>query len=118
MSEIYWITRLDALIILMSVIATVAGVLSIISGLAWYITDDKKEIKVAKKVFGITTVLTAVFIIALVFTPNSKQMMLIYGVGSTIDYVQENDKTKQLPDKAVEALNKYLDEYNKDEKEE
>ena len=35
-------------------------------------------------------------------------MYLIYGVGNVIDYCQDNPKVKELPDKAVEALNTWL----------
>lgn len=42
--------------------------------------------------------------------------MLIYGVGGTIDYIKSDDKAKALPDKCVEALNRYLDTVNAEEK--
>jgi hypothetical protein len=41
---------------------------------------------------------------------------MIYGVGGTIDYIKSNDKAKKLPDKCIEALDKYLDNINKEEK--
>lgn len=56
----------------------------------------------------------AVFIPALLLgitVPNSKQAAIIFSVGTTIDYVRNNEKIKELPDKAVDCLNKYIDEY-------
>ena len=45
-------------------------------------------------------------------------MLLIYGVGGTIDYIRKNDTAKQLPDKCIKVLDcfadKYIDEPKKD----
>ena len=54
----------------------------------------------------------------LVFIPTTKEMLLIYGVGGTIDYIKGNYTDKELPDKAVKALDKYLDEISKDKQDE
>lgn len=35
-------------------------------------------------------------------------MSLIYSIGGTIDYIKSNEKAKQLPDKCLQALDKYL----------
>lgn len=51
------------------------------------------------------------------FIPTTNQALLIYGVGGTIDYIKSNDTSKQLPDKCVKALDKYLDNLTKEEKE-
>lgn len=58
------------------------------------------------KTFILSAVICA---IAAVFTPSTKQLYFIYGVGSVIEYAKENDTMKQLPDKAVEALDKWID---------
>lgn len=44
------------------------------------------------------------------FLPSTKQGYVIYDVGNTIEYLQSSDKAKKLPDKAVDALSRYLDE--------
>lgn len=41
---------------------------------------------------------------------------MIYGVGSTIDYIKENPTAKQLPDKCVKILDKWVDEQLQKEK--
>lgn len=63
-------------------------------------------IKAARPIFYVGIV---AFILC-IFVPNSKQGYIIYGVGNTIEYVKNNDKAKTLPDKALEALGRYLDE--------
>ena len=45
------------------------------------------------------------------FMPNSKQAAIIFTAGSAIEYVQNNEKLQELPDKTVECLNKFIDEY-------
>ena len=50
-------------------------------------------------------------IIALTFIPNSKQAAIIFTAGGAIEYVQGNEKIKELPDKAVECLDKFVSEY-------
>lgn len=49
--------------------------------------------------------------IVLTFIPNSKQAAIIFTAGGAIEYVQGNDKIKELPDKAVECLDKFVSEY-------
>ena len=49
------------------------------------------------------------------FIPTTNEALMIYGVGSTIDYVKSNETAKQLPDKYIKALDKYLDNLTKEE---
>lgn len=39
---------------------------------------------------------------------------MIYGVGSTIDYIKENPIAKQLPDKCFKIINKWADKQLKE----
>lgn len=50
----------------------------------------------------------------LILTPTKKDLLLIYGLGPTVDYIQDNEKVKELPDKCVEALSKWVDSLNED----
>lgn len=45
------------------------------------------------------------------FVPNSKQTAIIFTISNTIEYVQGNEKLKELPDKAVACLDKFVSEY-------
>jgi hypothetical protein len=119
MIKLYWITRLDSihdfctvLIFICSVIA--AGLLVVLFD-RW-IYDDCEDMAICKKylIIFISIVLSAITI--KIFTPTAKEALLIYGVGSTIDYVKSNDTAKQLPDKTIQALDKYLNSINEDNK--
>ena len=59
----------------------------------------------------------ALFIIGVLgatFVPTKSDMLLILGVGTTIDYVQSNDTINKLPDKCVDALNAWVDSLSDD----
>lgn len=69
----------------------------------------KDAIKRANRKFIIGIVM---FIISF-FVPSESKLYAIYAIGNTIDYIRTNDKAKQLPDKAIDCIYKYLDEYSK-----
>ena len=128
MNEIYWITRLDdidTLLFTASLVSVVIAVMSVIAFIAMksYYTDDYKEkdkdwmnfwLKWAKG-SSITFALSSLLCI---LTPTTKEALLIYGVGGTIDYIKSNDTMKQLPDKCVNALDAWMDSLTDDNKEE
>ena len=41
---------------------------------------------------------------------------MIYGVGSTIEYLKSNPNAKELPDKCVKALERWADEDKENDK--
>lgn len=51
-----------------------------------------------------------------IFIPTTNEALLIYGVGGTIDYIKSNNTAKQLPDKCVKALDKWVENLNEDNK--
>ena len=118
MKEIYFLTRLSELSHVMEILEVVCVIVIavIFSGVIInYCCDGKSDLPGwAKKWVSATIALLSVALVLDFFIPNRNDMLLIYGLGGTIDYVQSNDKAKQLPDKAVEALNRYLDTINED----
>ena len=118
-SHMYWITRLSSIhnaFIFIFIIAAIVAVLTgiIILSFSNDDEDDNACFKQAKKRFITAIVAVVLSGIGLVFVPKTDEALLIYGVGTTIDYVDNNETIKQLPDKAVQALDKYLDSLNKD----
>lgn len=53
------------------------------------------------------------FCLLLIFCPSKREVYEIYGIGKTLDYLGSNEKVQQLPDKAVDALNAWLDDFAK-----
>lgn len=125
MNDMYWITRLDALngIIAFLFAISLAGVL--LTGINLYVdflnVKDKEKIdKVAHKTvinrFRWFIVGSIICALAVIFIPTKNDALIIYGVGGTIDYIKSNDTAKNLPDKTIDALDKYLDSINDKDK--
>ena len=56
-------------------------------------------------------------VVVAIFIHSHKNLLIIYGVGGTIDYVRENKNANNIPDKCIKALDKYLDDALKEDKE-
>lgn len=125
MSEIYWITRLDLIsgwLIRFAVISAIVTFIAIVS----YIncrTDyekygddaDKRWVEFSSKLFKISLPCFLVFCSSSILTPTTNEAMLIYGVGTTIDYVKQNNTLQQIPDKCINALDAWADSLTKKE---
>lgn len=114
MNELYWITRLDGINVLIVTIIFISVLASIVFFVGYaingFIIDDaytKKHLN-KLKMFTLIFILTSVLNI---FIPSTRDMLMIYGVGGTIDYIKSNEKAKQLPDKCINALDKFVEEY-------
>jgi hypothetical protein len=125
MNEIYWITTLGhlrdvayTLSGLAIAITIVGGIILLLCGNASDLDDDEVEAASRAKLKKITVssaIAGFILVIAMIFIPSKQDMYLIYGAGNVIDYCQGNPKVKELPDKAVEALNTWLDMINEKE---
>ena len=117
-SHMYWITRLSSIHDAFIFVFITAMIVAVFTGIIVSLSSDDKDnyacFKQAKKRFITAIVAVVLSGIGLVFVPKTNEALLIYGVGTTIDYVDSNETIKQLPDKAVQALDKYLDSLNKD----
>ena len=132
MNEIYWITRLDAICNFLTTIAVVSFVISVVIGaFAMYNrfeADDYEEgskcyncymqrFKIFLNYFKRSIIVTLVLTVINIFIPTKNDALLIYGVGGTIDYVKSNETAKQLPDKCIKALDKWVDNLNEEKQE-
>jgi hypothetical protein len=118
MNELYWITRLDSInsvFVLAMIFALCVATCCAIHGSIRQLDDDIKATNSAFRRAKYALAIAAFCAITRAFIPTSKDMMMIYGVGGTIDYIKSNDTAKQLPDKVVSALDKYLDSLNEED---
>ena len=74
---------------------------------------DNPAWKILKKAIPVAVIASLV----LVFAPSTKDMLLIYGIGGTVDFLKDNPTAQQLPDKCIEALDKFMDEYMNEDNE-
>ena len=122
MTEIYWITRLDAVkeacgwFTLLGIVALIIFIFLRLVSINPDFDEDWKGIydsgmRICRNfAFGLL-----ITIPGLLFVPSTKDALLIYGVGNTVDYLISNPTVRNLPDKAVQALSKFADEYINDD---
>ena len=121
MSEIYWLTRIGALDTVFSFIwiAPCIAIGIIVVSLPIFGEDWNDKFKdMLKKWLWRFIVVMCIGIVGDAFTPSKNEVLMIYGIGGTIDYIKSNDKAKELPDKVVDALTRYVDSIEEDKKSE
>lgn len=114
MSEIYWITRLDAANGLLEAFIAISALLGVVFTILYFVgrIEEWEGVSVFKRILKASIPTFIISFLLFVFTPTKEDMFLIYGVGGTIDYVKQNDKAKQLPDKCINALDAWVDSLN------
>lgn len=130
MNEIYWITRLTCICNFLTAVAVVSFLISatmaIFAMCNKFEANDYEEggkyynyyIQRFKMFLSYFKRLIFVAIIACLinfFIPTTNEALMIYGVGGTIDYVKSNETAKQLPDKYIKALDKWVENLTKEE---
>ena len=117
MSEIYWITRLDYIQGALISFAIISSLTACMAVLVWAIEDlDDDKLLICKRFIRTSTAIFATSILGLIFIPSTKDMLLVYAAGGSIEYIKNNDVAKQLPDKCIQAIDALLDEYIEDNK--
>lgn len=118
MNEMYWITRMDGINTFLIICEIFICLAFVWIAVTFMFADSSEEKRTTAKGSIYTGIAALIVGLMLIFIPTTKDMLLIYGVGGTIDYIKGNDTAKGLPDKAVKALDKYLDEISKDKQDE
>ena len=113
MNEIYWLSRLDNLLNVL-VAVMVFGIVALVIIYFVRLVEEYSwdELKKWVRMSVIAIILSA---IGLVFIPSTNEALLIWGVGGTIDYIQDSDKLRELPDKCVEALDLWIESITENE---
>ena len=109
MNELYWLTRLEYIQNFLVIVMSVSGIALFISFIMWLMANYVEEAKLMLKWVVGTFATLVISSLIFVFVPSTKEAVLIWGVGSTIDYLQENETAKQLPDKCINALNDWVE---------
>lgn len=121
MLEVYLITRLTALNGFFFAVAFITGIIAIVGIIIYFIIsvdiygDYEKRHPILKKWIRNCTITCIASTLFNIFTPTTKDAMLIYGIGTTVDFLQENENVQQLPDKCVKALNDWVDSLVEDD---
>ena len=116
METLYWLSVLGSVhrFGIMFMIFSIISLASFLIGMA--LNSEKGDesrvntFKFCKKCTIFSTVVFSASILIASFVPTYNELLTIYGVGSTIDYLKENPTAKQLPDKYIKVLDKWADE--------
>lgn len=108
MSELYWITvvgKLNTVFwVMFGFCATAVMILSIL-----YLNGYEEDLAKIKKFIKLTIIGLIVCGLGGIIIPGKNEAYVIYGAGTIMDYCKSDSKVKEIPDKAVDALNRYLD---------
>lgn len=116
MNEIYWMTVVGNLSTALMVVWIVAliivlGMLLVLAASEGDVIDDEDSAHIFFKWLKRFVVCGVIAAMANIFIPTTKELLYIYGVGGTIDYIKTNDTAKQFPDKCIKALDRFADKY-------
>lgn len=115
MTEIYWITRFGTISHISEIVLVISLILLIVASFIYLINVDdnfdyeKKVREICKKILKCDLACLIISGILFIFVPTTKEALLIWGVGGTVDYIKNNPTAKQLPDKCINALDKWVD---------
>ena len=109
MNELYWLTRLEYIQNFLVITMFVSGIVMILSFATWTMASSAEETRKTLSWLRCSFTTLVISSLTFVFVPSTKEAVLIWGVGSTIDYIQENETAKQLPDKCINALNDWVE---------
>ena len=109
MEELYWITRCDAIHAFCCLLAGISGMITVVM-LAVYLDCECPHY--FRKAIIVSSIALLVGISGAIFVPTTKDACIIYGVGGTIDYIKQDTIAQKLPQKAIIALDKYLESIN------
>ena len=117
MSELYWLTRLDSIEVLL-VLGIVFGIILLMVGgigsLMW--SDDEDMTRRFIKSFKTGLITLVISVILKIFVPTEKDAFLILGLGGTVDYLQNSEVAKELPDKCINALDTWVESFTEENK--
>lgn len=120
MNELYWITRLNGIHGVGIIIAVIAGIIFTVSLIGYIVNDDPdytSEVRARKSCLMFlkkSSIALVIGILTIIFVPTTKEALTIWGVDGTIDYLKSNPTAKQLPDKCIKALDKWVDSYTEE----
>ena len=126
MKEMYWISVVGNIGEVSEVMIIFCGICILLFGSFSDIIDsdvsgfgDEIEARGArflKKATKTSFIVGIISVFIAIFVPGEKQLYRIMGIGTTIDYIKDNEVVKQLPDKCIEALDQWVENI-KEEKE-
>lgn len=117
MSDLYWIFTLGGLHDFFVACLVISIGIFISFFIITAIADSKGDEDTQEKALNIAAASFIVVILStllMIMIPSKKELYVIYGVGSTIEYLKSNPNAKELPDKCIKALERWADSVNEE----
>ena len=103
--SLYWMLVLGNISFVCGLFAIILAI-AIIAALI--VVDDIED---AKSKFVGMSIAFAVLLLGSIFIPSTENLMKIYVVDNVVEYIGNNDKARELPDKVIECCDKLMNEY-------
>lgn len=120
MKELYWIGRFDAIFHFSLILCIISLGISLIGFIWWVCTSESKYnkdgAKMAKRMLKTVVPIACITLLLSIFIPTKREAYMIYGIGGTIDRVRNDSIATKLPHKTIMAIDKYLEDINKNNK--
>lgn len=100
MTELYWILICDSIIGLFGTLIVLSLVVLLFIALSFpnkYEDDYEKTKTKYIKAVKVSLMVIIISMIGAAFTPSTKNMLLIYGIGNSIEYLKNNEGLKNFP---------------------
>lgn len=113
MSDLYWIFTLGGLHNFFMACLVISIGMFICFFIITAAADSKGDEDTREKARNITSASFIAVILCTLLTiiiPSKKELYVIYGVGSTIDYLKSNPNAKEIPDKCIKAFEMRADD--------
>ena len=110
MEEFYFMVLLGNISKVCTIGIIISGAATLFS-LAIYLPNKKEDCTEALKYVKLSITIFMICLFGFIVIPTRTECYQIFGLGATLDYIQSNETAKQLPDKAIKALEVLLDNY-------
>lgn len=116
MVEIYWLTRIIAINEISKIIAILALILCAFCLFgAVVIAEKENEALSCFRCSKICFIISCISALVYILTPNRNELIIIFGLGSAVEYMEGNERVREIPDKAIEKIINWLEEDNSNE---
>lgn len=112
MMSFYWMNVLGNI----SACCCIFCIISIIALIIMVIVVD--NIEYYKSKFIGLSIVAFILLLGSIFIPSTETLMKIYVVDNVVEYIESNDKARELPDKVIECCDKLMNEYLEEDKDE
>lgn len=115
MKELYWITRIDDINAAVFSLCLIFTIIAALHLLAVFFAKNEEHYSRYQKKTILYVIISFVLFVSKCFIPTKKDILMIYGVGGTMEYIK-SDETEKIPDKCIQVIDLFLEEYTIDDK--